>query len=197
MKNWNARKTSLTERLADGSRYASGKTVEAVDLSNVLQAVIRPGDRVCLEGDNQKQADVLAAALANVDPAKINDLHVVQSGVVLPWRNCVKVVVFILARKGGRATSVKGQPAGHRDRLADNVQLDRGLDIDRSYFKPPYASGPIELFDPGFRQQFSLAPSNPNRCAARIISISARKISSSRWDVGRPLRPAAPAAAGK
>jgi malonate decarboxylase alpha subunit len=70
MKNWNARKTSLTERLADGSRYASGKTVEAVDLSNVLQAVIRPGDRVCLEGDNQKQADVLAAALANVDPAK-------------------------------------------------------------------------------------------------------------------------------
>jgi malonate decarboxylase alpha subunit len=63
MKKWNAQRTSLTERLADGSRYASGKTVEATDLSNFLQAVIRPGDRVCLEGDNQKQADVLAAAL--------------------------------------------------------------------------------------------------------------------------------------
>jgi malonate decarboxylase alpha subunit len=56
MKNWNAQRTSLTERLADGSRYASGKTVEAADLSNFLQAVIGPGDRVCLEGDNQKQA---------------------------------------------------------------------------------------------------------------------------------------------
>jgi malonate decarboxylase alpha subunit len=84
MKNWNAQRTSLTERLADGSRYASGKTVEAADLSNFLQAVIRPSDRVCLEGDNQKQADVLAAALADIDPAKVHDLHMIQSGVVLP-----------------------------------------------------------------------------------------------------------------
>jgi hypothetical protein len=35
----------------------------ANDASTLLEAVIRPGDRVCLEGDNQKQADLLAAAL--------------------------------------------------------------------------------------------------------------------------------------
>jgi malonate decarboxylase alpha subunit len=74
----------LAERLADGRRYASGKTIEVVDLPNFLEAVLRPADRVCLEGDNQKQADVLATALADVDPAKIHDLHMVQSGVVLP-----------------------------------------------------------------------------------------------------------------
>ena len=84
MKNWDRQKITLAERLADGRRYASGKTVDAVDLSKFLQAVIRPGDRVCLEGDNQKQADVLAAALANVDPAKVHELHMVESGVVLP-----------------------------------------------------------------------------------------------------------------
>jgi malonate decarboxylase alpha subunit len=84
MKNWNAQKTALAERLADGRRFASGKTIEVADLPNFLEAVIRPGDRVCLEGDNQKQADVLAAALASVDPAKIYDLHMVQSGIVLP-----------------------------------------------------------------------------------------------------------------
>src|SRR5271156_1041923 len=84
MKNWNAQKTGLAERLADGGRYASGKTVEVEDLPNFLEAGIRPGDRVCLEGDNQKQADVLAAALADVDPARVHDLHMVQSGVVLP-----------------------------------------------------------------------------------------------------------------
>src|ERR1700747_448919 len=84
MKSWNAQKTTLAERLADGRRYASGKTIEVVDLPNFLEAVIRPADRVCLEGDNQKQADVLAAALADGDPAKIHDLHMVQSGVVLP-----------------------------------------------------------------------------------------------------------------
>src|SRR6267142_5712630 len=84
MKSWNAQKTTLAERLADGRRYASGKTIEVADLPNLLEAVLRPADRVCLEGDNQKQADVLAAALADVDPAKIHDLHMVQSGVVLP-----------------------------------------------------------------------------------------------------------------
>jgi malonate decarboxylase alpha subunit len=84
MKSWNAQKTGLAERLADGGRYASGKTVEVEKLPNFLEAVIRPADRVCLEGDNQKQADVLAAAFTDVDPAKIHDLHMVQSGVVLP-----------------------------------------------------------------------------------------------------------------
>jgi len=49
----------------------------------LLEAVIRPGDRVCLEGDNQKQADFLAEVLADVDPSRIHDLHIVQSGVVL------------------------------------------------------------------------------------------------------------------
>src|SRR6201984_619958 len=84
MKSWNAQKTTLAERLTDGRRYASGKTIDVVDLPNFLEAVIRPADRVCLEGDNQKQADLLAAALADVHPAKIHDLHMVQSGVVLP-----------------------------------------------------------------------------------------------------------------
>src|SRR6202050_149316 len=83
MKNRNAQRTALTERLADGRKYASDKTIKVVDLPNFLEGVIRPGDRVCLEGDNQKQADVLAAALANVDPAKVHELHMVQSGVVL------------------------------------------------------------------------------------------------------------------
>jgi malonate decarboxylase alpha subunit len=49
----------------------------------LLEAVVRPGDRVCLEGDNQKQADFLAEVLADVDPSRIHDLHIVQSGVVL------------------------------------------------------------------------------------------------------------------
>ena len=49
-----------------GSNLAKGKIVQARDATALLEAVIRPGDRVCLEGDNQKQADLLAAALAHV-----------------------------------------------------------------------------------------------------------------------------------
>jgi malonate decarboxylase alpha subunit len=54
------------------------------DTTALLEAVIRPGDRICLEGDNQKQADFLAACLAKADPKVLHDLHVVQSGIVLP-----------------------------------------------------------------------------------------------------------------
>ena len=65
------------------SNYADGKLVSAENTKALLEAVIRPGDRVCLEGDNQKQADFLAEALASVDKSRIHDLHLVQSEIVL------------------------------------------------------------------------------------------------------------------
>jgi malonate decarboxylase alpha subunit len=82
--DWRTQEAVLKERLAAGRVHAEGKRVTLENLPRLLEAVLRPGDRVCLEGDNQKQADVLAAALANVDASKIHDLHMVQSGVVLP-----------------------------------------------------------------------------------------------------------------
>jgi malonate decarboxylase alpha subunit len=72
------------QRLLAGACHAEGKRVRREDATALLEAVIRPGDRVCLEGDNQKQADLLAVALATADVAKLHDLHLVQSGVVLP-----------------------------------------------------------------------------------------------------------------
>ncbi len=83
MAEWDRERRSRAERLAAGGRFAQGKMVKPVDATALLQAVIRPGDRVCVEGDNQKQADVLAAALARVDPKIVHDLHIVQSGLVL------------------------------------------------------------------------------------------------------------------
>src|SRR6185437_15245502 len=61
-----------------------GKVVSATDIVALLESVIAPGDRVCLEGNNQKQADFLARALAVVDPAHVHDLHLVQSVLALP-----------------------------------------------------------------------------------------------------------------
>lgn len=54
------------------------------DATRPLGAVVRAGGLVCLEGDNQKQADVLGVALVAADPARLHDRHMVQSGVVLP-----------------------------------------------------------------------------------------------------------------
>jgi malonate decarboxylase alpha subunit len=44
-----------------------------------LEALIMPADRIVLEGDNQKQAVYLSRHLANVDPTKVHDLHLVIS----------------------------------------------------------------------------------------------------------------------
>lgn len=83
LREWERQRTEQNLRLEAGSRYASGKIVSLQNAKALLEAVIRPGDRVCLEGDNQKQADVLAEVLAGVDRPKVHDLHIVQSGIVL------------------------------------------------------------------------------------------------------------------
>ncbi len=84
MTSWQNNRAARDARIAAGAGLARGKVVEARDATRLLEAVVRPGDRVCLEGDNQKQADLLSRALLAVDLAKVNDLHMVQSGVVLP-----------------------------------------------------------------------------------------------------------------
>jgi malonate decarboxylase alpha subunit len=60
------------------------KVVSADLAVQLLEAVIEPGDRVCLEGNNQKQADFLAQTLTRVDPARVNKLHMLQSVLALP-----------------------------------------------------------------------------------------------------------------
>ena len=63
---------------------ASGKICPPERTTQLLEAIIMSGDRVALEGDNQKQADFLAACLAKMDPARVHDLHMVQSVLALP-----------------------------------------------------------------------------------------------------------------
>ncbi len=72
---WDRRRTDKARRLAAAAAHVDGKLVRPDALGQVLEAVIRPGDRVALEGDNQKQADFLSRTLANCDPRKLHDLH--------------------------------------------------------------------------------------------------------------------------
>ena len=85
-RSWDTERRSRTRRLERAASIASlrGKIVAADDIVALLEAVIEPGDRVCIEGDNQKQADFLARALTQVDPVRVHDLHIVQSVLALP-----------------------------------------------------------------------------------------------------------------
>jgi malonate decarboxylase alpha subunit len=83
-RNWDTRRTAKAERLQAGAAYGSGKVIDPGQLKDLLHAVIRPGDRVALEGDNQKQADFLSRTLADCDPKRLNGLHMLISSVSRP-----------------------------------------------------------------------------------------------------------------
>src|SRR5699024_7943027 len=50
----------------------------------ILERLIEPNDKVVIEGDNQKQADFLSRTLANVDPERVHDLHMIISSISRP-----------------------------------------------------------------------------------------------------------------
>ena len=49
-----------------------------------VEALVVAGDRIVLEGDNQKQADFLSRSLVQVDAKKIHDLHLIISSISRP-----------------------------------------------------------------------------------------------------------------
>ena len=84
MADWRTEATARDARVARARIHADGKVVSHTRVVDLLEAILQPGDRVCLEGDNQKQADCLARGLSACDPGRVHDLHMVQSGIVLP-----------------------------------------------------------------------------------------------------------------
>ena len=86
--SWTSKADDRNARLARASGALGtllvGKRVETEAIGRLLEAVLSPGDRVCLEGNNQKQADFLAKALVKVDPQRVHGLHMVQSVLALP-----------------------------------------------------------------------------------------------------------------
>ena len=81
---WDTDRRDKADRLSNASRHADGKIVPTDSIVDLLQDVLRPGDRVALEGNNQKQADFLSRALAQVDPERIHDLHMLFSSISRP-----------------------------------------------------------------------------------------------------------------
>jgi len=85
---WNTRAAQRAQRLervaAELGPALRGKQVASAQVVALLNAALNPFDRVCLEGNNQKQADFLARALVQADVQRVHDLHMVQSVLSLP-----------------------------------------------------------------------------------------------------------------
>lgn len=83
-REWDTLRQSRARRLERAASLGLGNAIPAERIIELLEAVIQPGDRVCLEGNNQKQADFLSESLADCDPARLNHLSMVQSVLALP-----------------------------------------------------------------------------------------------------------------
>lgn len=88
MTSWNTLQTNRAGRInragiALGDAL-DGKVLPSALTGDLLHAVLERGDRVCLEGNNQKQADFLGQALARLDPARVSGLHMLLSVLALP-----------------------------------------------------------------------------------------------------------------
>ncbi|HVW69972.1 MAG TPA: malonate decarboxylase subunit alpha [Steroidobacteraceae bacterium] len=83
-RSWTTRRDAKARKLAEAAAYLDGKVLAATAIVAALEHLIRPGERVALEGNNQKQADFLSRALAKVDPARVHDIHLLISTVSRP-----------------------------------------------------------------------------------------------------------------
>jgi len=144
---WDTLQRNRAERLARaqaalGSELA-GKSLPAARIGDLLHAVLECGDRVCIEGNNQKQADFLAQALCQLDPQRINDLHMLQSVLTLPEH----LDVFDRGIASKLDFSFSGPQAGRVAKLASAGKLNIGaihtyLELFSRYFidLPPRVS---------------------------------------------------------
>ena len=123
---WNRRAAARQARLsrvqaALGPDFR-GRHAASEKIVTLLDAVLEPGDRVCLEGNNQKQADFLAKALTQVDAQRVHGLHMVQSVLSLPEHldifesGIASKLDFSFSRPAGRAFGAVHRAGPHPGR---------------------------------------------------------------------------------
>src|SRR5580658_2664609 len=83
-RSWTTRRDEKRRRMQLIRPWMKGPILPQEKLIEAFEAVIVSGDRIVLEGDNQKQADFLSRALVKVNPKKVHDIHLIISSISRP-----------------------------------------------------------------------------------------------------------------
>jgi malonate decarboxylase alpha subunit len=83
-RSWTARRDEKRRRMQRIEPWMHGPVLPRERLLTALEALLVSGDRIVLEGDNQKQADFLSRSLVQIDAHKVHDLHLVISSISRP-----------------------------------------------------------------------------------------------------------------
>lgn len=81
---WTTRRDEKKRRMDNVRSMLNGVILPTDHIVDALEVLLVSGDRVALEGNNQKQASFLSQALANVNPQVVNHLHMIMSSVSRP-----------------------------------------------------------------------------------------------------------------
>lgn len=84
IRKWTSRRDEKKRRLQQIAPWMRSGILPQERIVDALELLIQPGDKVVLEGDNQKQADFLSRSLAKVDPGKTHDLHLIMPTISRP-----------------------------------------------------------------------------------------------------------------
>jgi len=82
--SWTTRRDEKARRMQIVRPWMTGPILPTAKTVEALESVIASGDRLVMEGDNQKQADFLSRSLVKVDAGKIHDLHLIISSISRP-----------------------------------------------------------------------------------------------------------------
>jgi malonate decarboxylase alpha subunit len=82
--SWTRRREEKARRMQAVMPWMSGPILPTEKTVEALEALVVAGDRIVLEGDNQKQADFLSRSLVRVDAKKVHDLHLIISSISRP-----------------------------------------------------------------------------------------------------------------
>src|SRR6202045_5441829 len=83
-RSWTTRRDEKRRRKELVKPWMKGSILPKEKIIEALETLIVSGDRIVLEGDNQKQADFLSRSLVKVDAKKIHDLHLIISSISRP-----------------------------------------------------------------------------------------------------------------
>jgi malonate decarboxylase alpha subunit len=83
-RSWTTRRDEKRRRIELVKPWMSGSILPKEKIIEALETLIVSGDRIVLEGDNQKQADFLSRSLVKVDPKRLHDLHLIISSISRP-----------------------------------------------------------------------------------------------------------------
>ncbi|WP_442857449.1 malonate decarboxylase subunit alpha [Bacillus sp. FJAT-44742] len=83
-RKWTRRRDAKQKRIQSIKNIAENKVIPTANIVEAMESLISPGDRVVLEGNNQKQASFLSYALSHVNPDQVNKLHMIMSSLSRP-----------------------------------------------------------------------------------------------------------------